>query len=227
MLVGVYSDLHSNWPALNQMIECAGNVEKWICLGDSVGLFPGVNEVIDWQRFEKPYFVQGDHEEALLNPTLKFTSFTANHSIDLQRKQISPINRTYLLNTTEHLSLNLENCSIFLTHFLSQEARIDANKYLFNLKSLDLLYGLYDVVFFGHTHFPLAIKGKTTQYYNPGSAGFPVTKDGKASFLIFDTKTQKGEHVFFNIKPSWLINSIKKNSYHKRLEEYIKNKFVW
>ena len=227
MLVGVFSDLHSNGQALNQMIECAGNVQKWICLGDSVGLFSDVNDVLNWQRSENPYFVQGDHEEALLNPTLNFDSFTANHSIDLQRKQLSLVNQEYLINAPNSLSLTFDNCSVFLSHFITQQARIDTNKYHFNLKDLDPLYAQYDVVFFGHTHLPMAIKSKYTRFYNPGSAGFPVTKDGKASFLIFDTETQKAEHIFFTIKPNPLLESIKANNYHHRLIQYINNNFVW
>jgi predicted phosphodiesterase len=44
-----------------------------------------------------------------------------------------------------------------------------------------------DVLFFGHTHFPLDIIGRTgRRYVNPGAVG--AQNNGLASFVIMDTK---------------------------------------
>ncbi len=46
----------------------------------------------------------------------------------------------------------------------------------------------YDVVFYGHTHTPWKKKIKKTTILNPGEISGQF---GRASFAIFDTKTQK------------------------------------
>ena len=46
----IFSDLHSNIEALTTVVENEENVDQWICLGDFVGLFPGVNETINLMR---------------------------------------------------------------------------------------------------------------------------------------------------------------------------------
>jgi predicted phosphodiesterase len=46
MRVLVFSDIHSNLTALEAVLDAAGNVDAYWCLGDIVGYGPDPNECI-------------------------------------------------------------------------------------------------------------------------------------------------------------------------------------
>jgi len=229
MRVGVISDLHSNIYALKALTNRAENIDVWICLGDFVGLFPNVNEVVDYIRLNSMISVKGDHEFYLLNDEKMEYSFTGNQSIEFQRKTITRNNLKFIQNLNETISIEIDGLKFFCTHFLSQDHnnRNRTGKYTIDLKVLDKKYDNYDVVLWGHSHLPAAVCGKKTIYLNPGSAGFPIDVIKKPSFLIYDTSTKTFQFEHFTFEIENLLRDIQAFGYNQKLYNYLKSGFVW
>ena len=227
MILGIYSDLHSNYPALQSMEGIAGEVDEWVALGDSVGLFPDVNGVLDWQRRNQTHYVLGDHEEALIYGRDLEGSQSATESIKNQSRVLSIENREMLQNLKLAEDISSGGLKIRLTHFLSPESRQQDTKYSLDVSALEQIYEGYDFVLFGHTHLRTVIYGKKTIFINPGSAGFPVDVGHQCSMVTLDTVSRLFHFTLFNYDSGALVKSLEKHNYNPRFTQYINNGHSW
>ncbi len=227
MIIGIYSDLHSNLAALHSMVSTFGGIDLWLCLGDSVGIFPDVNEVITWQRNEAVIAVAGDHEKHLLRGESIANSYTGTQAIKLQRQSITPDNFNYLAGLSDSLDLTVGGLKIHISHYVSNEQKDVHHKYFLDQTQIDKLYGEYDFKFFGHTHLPTTIFTKETIAINPGSAGFPIDITRHPSAMRLDTKTRKFDLIRFNFDKILIVRNIVKNGYNPKLIEYLNNGNRW
>lgn len=227
MILGLYADLHANLPALQGMQAALGRVDRWVALGDSVGLFPQVNEVLDWQRANDVAYVRGDHEEALVKGGGIPGSFTGTESIRSQARAISPENLATLADLPEARDLEADGVRIRATHFLTPEARGAEGKYAMDLPLLERLYRGYDFVFFGHTHLPAVLYGRDTVFINPGSAGFPVDVERRCSAVVFDASSRRFDFVRFDYDTNALTGAVEGAGYNPKLAAYVRNNHRW
>jgi predicted phosphodiesterase len=227
MIIGIYADLHANMPALDAMQVAAGHVDQWLALGDSVGLYPQVNEVLDWQRQHNVMYVQGDHEAALLKGGGLSGSFTGTESIKKQAQVISTKNMNILSRLPSVCNLESDGMRICATHFLSSESHIAGSKYAIELLALEKEYAGYDFVFFGHTHLPAVLYGHSTIFINPGSAGFPVDVERRCSMVVLDTERRCFDFIRFDYDTNKLIRVVKDSGYNQKLVAYINNGHRW
>ena len=227
MILGIYSDLHANLPALHSMQAMAGAIDQWVALGDSVGLYPYVNEVLDWQRLNKVLYISGDHEDALLDRGDPLESFTGTESIRNQAKIITTDNLNTLSKLSKNCSIELDNLKIYFTHYLNNDTHISAKKYAIDLAQLEKQYRGFDFVFFGHTHLPSIIYGRNTIFINPGSAGFPIDIERRCSMISLDTCTGLFELVRYDYDGDELVNAIEASGYNQKLVSFIRNDHSW
>jgi predicted phosphodiesterase len=227
MILGIYADLHSNLPALRSMEMAIGGVDRWVSLGDSIGLFPAVNEVLDWQRDRDAVYVRGDHEEALSGSGAISGSFSGSQSIRSQQLSISAANRSIVTGLPETAELEADGHRLLFSHFLTAEARTPEWKYRFDIESLDSRYAAYDFVFYGHTHLPATNHGRNTVFLNPGSAGFPVDADRRCSALLFDTATCSHSLMRFDYDRDELVEQIESAGYNASLSAFVRNDHRW
>ncbi|MCL2589436.1 MAG: metallophosphatase family protein [Betaproteobacteria bacterium] len=227
MILGVYADLHANLPALHAMQVAAGSVDQWVALGDSVGLYPQVNEVLNWQRLNNVLYVRGDHEEALMEGGGLAGSFTGTESLSKQAKVISKDNLGMLSAISDTCNFESNGIRMCVTHFLTPESRKTESKYSIDLSLLEKRYQKYDYVFFGHTHLPTILYGRNTVFINPGSAGFPVDVERRCSMVVFDTCNRRFELIRFDYDISTLIETIEMAGYNKKLIAYVRNEHRW
>lgn len=227
MILGIYSDLHANLPALDAMQAAAGPVDRWIALGDSVGLYPQVNEVLEWQRQNSVLYVRGDHEEALVEGGGLPGSFTGTESIKNQAKVITGDNLGLLSRLPNTCDIESDGLKICVTHFLNPESHKDGSKYAIDLSLLENHYEGYDFVFFGHTHLPAVLYGRNTIFINPGSAGFPVDVERRCSMIVFNALNRRFDFVRFDYDSNALIETIEKAGYNQKLVTYIRNGHRW
>jgi predicted phosphodiesterase len=227
MILGIYSDLHCNKPALDSMLSVAGNIDQWISLGDSVGLYPQINEILDWQYKNNVIYVRGDHEVALLKNKKILGSFTGTDSIKKNAKIISSKNFNYLSHLKNKIDVKYNNIKISLNHFLSSQSKTIKYKKQFDLMELEKIYSDYDFVFFGHTHLPAVIYGQNTIFINPGSAGFPIDVERRCSIVVFNTKTRIFNFIRYDYDTNKLIKIIKNFNYNPKLINYILNGHRW
>jgi len=227
MILGIYSDLHANMPALDAMQVAAGHIDQWVALGDSVGLYPQVNEVLDWQRKHSVVYVRGDHEVALFGGGGLSGSFTGTESIKKQAQIISTENLNILSGLPSSCNLESNGLKICATHFLSSDSHITESKYVIDLSLLEKKYEGYDFVFFGHTHLPAVLYGRNTIFINPGSAGFPVDVTRRCSMVTLDTERRCFDFVRFDYDADKLIKVIEDSGYNQKLIAYIRNEHRW
>lgn len=223
MKIGVISDIHSNIFALKEIFRRETHVNQWICLGDFVGIFPNVNEVIDLLKEKKAILIRGNHEENLMNGNVIAASYSANESIQHQRKTIHPKNIEFIKNLSSHGNITIDGIRCFYTHALIQTK----NKFSIDFSAIEKKYQDFDIVLYGNTHYPLICYLKKIIVVNPGSAGFPIDKIRKASYVIIDTKDYTIQIKRFNFNKKLLIKNIIKNKYNNKLITYLQNDFIW
>jgi len=225
MIVGLYADLHSNFPAMEAMFAAvSGRVDRWLCAGDSVGLFPQVNEVLDLQRQQNVTAIRGDHEKFLLSGASMEYSYTGNQALIVQREQISKENREYISSLNDAESLEIDGLYIYLTHGLNKD---DEGKYIIKQNELDARYSGFDFVLFGHTHLVTVLYGRSVIGLNPGSAGFPIDAGRRPSILLLDTHRRTFEFVRFDMDTSVLSAKVREAGYNPKLIDYLDNHFQW
>ena len=227
MKIGVFSDVHSNIHALRALFQAEPDVEKWICLGDAVGLFPSVNEVVEALKREDCIVIRGDHEEYLLCSDPMPHSFSGNEAILRQRRTITPENRAFLGCLPAQLHCTIDGRSFYLRHAWCDPADRGERRHAFDFDALDRDYRDFDAVLWGHTHLPLIVYGKRTLGCNPGSAGFPIDTIRKPSYAVLETASLSVQLRRFDFDRERLAQDILSSGYNPKLYEYVKNDFSW
>jgi diadenosine tetraphosphatase ApaH/serine/threonine PP2A family protein phosphatase len=206
----VFSDVHGNLEALDAVLEDAGRVDRYWCLGDLVGYGPDPNACIEKIR-ELPTLlcVAGNHDWLALGKVdlREFGPDLRRASLWTQG-QLTPENRDYLAGLPERL---VED-QFTLVH---GSPRDPIWEYVVSLPvadaSLRHFTTLYCLV--GHTHLPARFAQRregcqrleTTpgrsftlcparEIVNPGSVGQPRDKDTRASYALLDTETLTVEY---------------------------------
>lgn len=229
MIVGIFSDVHSNNYALNELLSREQNVNFWICAGDIVGLFPNVNETLNLIREHNILSVFGDHEYYLLNNGTMAHSFSGNDSIIKQRLAITKVNLNFVSQLNKKETCILEQKLFCVTHTLlySNPDFSDSEKYSFDWPKIEKEYEKYDIVISGHNHLPLIYYGRQTIFINPGSIGFPIGKWALPSYCILDTSDFSCTIKYLKIDFSNMKEDIKMHNYNKGYISYLTNNFIW
>jgi putative phosphoesterase len=179
MTLGLISDIHGNLPALMSVLDELDRmgVNEIVCLGDTSGYFPMVNECIIELKRRGIKSVMGNHDWYLASgQCLRSSVVTA--CIDYQKSIISTEN----LNWLRSLPLEIRQDGLRLVHGGWSDP-ID--------EYLEPRIGYFQHLegnFFasGHSHIPLIFKDGEKTWCNPGSVGQPRDGNPKASFATFD-----------------------------------------
>lgn len=190
------SDIHGNILALEAVIKDIQNrgipSEHIYCLGDLVGYGPNPNEVVDFIRNNQINTVMGNYDEAVgfylpscgckLNS--KKDKDWMHNSLDTSLRITTEENKAFLRELEEKIILEINGHSVLLVHGSPSsiveyvyEDSVETQQYI--VDELD-----YDVVVFGHTHFPYVKKVEDVTFVNTGSVGRPKDKDNRASYII-------------------------------------------
>jgi len=221
MKLGAFSDLHSNIYALEAMLRGGSDVEQWVSLGDCVGLFPGVNAVLECFRAHGISAVRGNHEACLLSGEALAHSFTGNEALERQRAALSPANLDYLRGLPHALTLELGGRRIRALHALSGERDDRSAKYTFDLAAIDTAFAGFDIVLFGDTHLPALCHCRDLLLVNPGSAGFPIDVTRRTSYAVVDTSELTCELRRFDYDKQALLADIQRSGYNPALYRFV------
>lgn len=206
------SDVHANLPALDAVLEHAGEYDRVWCLGDIVGYGPDPNACID-RIADLPGLicVKGNHDAAILGEIdLKTFNEEARTSIYWLESQLGPSQRQWLANLPERLVID----GVTLAHGSPRnpvwEYILDLSTARANMKHFDT-----QVCLVGHTHVagifqmpgenslvprhffmvenePMTLEKKCI--VNPGSVGQPRDRDPRAAYMVYD---DEGKHWTF------------------------------
>ena len=217
MRILVISDIHSNQPALEAVIQDAGNVDAVWCLGDIVGYGPFPNECIDRLR-NLPDLVglMGNHDAGVTD-RLDLIAFNqdASQAIEWTRSLITRENLDFL-NSLEQQKVVGE---VTLNH---GSPRNPIWEYLLEFNTIKDNFSYYSTpfCFVGHTHIPVLyhmdengtvewkvppinerIEMPARCFINPGSVGQPRNHDIRAAYALFypEEKLWEARRVDYDI----------------------------
>jgi putative phosphoesterase len=185
MKIAVLADIHANLPALESVLDEAGDMPKFCC-GDLVGYNPFPNEVIDRVIEKNIVSILGNHDHAVFSEDTSWFNPTAKKAIEWTKEELTPEN----LNFLKQLPMAYDN-EIYMSHGSPKEALDeyvyeDDPEYVF----LDFFnYTKNDIIVLGHTHVPFVKRVDEKLIFNPGSVGQPRDLDCRASFAVLDTET--------------------------------------
>ncbi|MES2060568.1 MAG: metallophosphoesterase family protein [Bacteroidota bacterium] len=203
MKIALFSDIHSNLPALEAFFV---DVEKQkpdavYCLGDLVGYNIWPNEVIDEIRKRNTPCITGnydfgigrhsddcgcayktDEEKALGKVSIAYTNEVVK---DEQRAYL----RTLPAHIRLEFQLNNDKLNVLFVHGSPRKV----NEYLFEDRDEKSMLRIMetadaDVMCFGHTHQPYhRVLADNSQFYhaiNIGSVGKPKDKDPRGGYVL-------------------------------------------
>lgn len=210
MKVGILSDIHGNYPALQRILEFLNKkVDELWCLGDVVGYGPFPEECVE-SSSSFSLLIGGNHDFGVAGKVdLSDFSYEAAIACAWTRKVISLKARDFLSSLESSASPRED---ILLVH---GSPRDPIWEYIFAdfIAQENFLFLKEDrpevkVVFCGHTHVPfifeleeesdslnfinflegekILLRKNSLYLINSGSVGQPRDRDKRASFLIFD-----------------------------------------
>jgi putative phosphoesterase len=203
--IAFISDIHGNLPALEAVladIHCR-SVEKIICLGDLVGYYSQVNEVIDIIRNMQIKSIMGNHDYALLyNNGIISRSKTCTTMLQAQRQYITSENFDFLKAMPNSLEIEFFDKMFLCVHggindYVDEYIDVQNEEVLLNYFAP--LKNQYDYFISGHTHIPLVKNINNLVFCNSGSVGQPRDGNWRASYLLIDEKEITLERVAYNV----------------------------
>jgi len=212
MLLRIISDIHSNYQALDSVLNDppGRKADRTICLGDVVGYGADPSKCIERVRRECDIVVSGNHDAGAAG-RVSLDRYNWEGAMAI-RWTISVLSR----EEVEWLYL-LPYYSEYRNFFLCHSYPADPESWTYVLRrnhalaSIKAREGYISLI--GHTHLPgcWMEDGNYTEetsgdfsrirLVNVGSVGQPRDKDPRAAYLIIDTETGTWEHrrVEYNI----------------------------
>lgn len=198
MKIGLLSDIHANAHALRAVLKSAKEkkVEKLLCCGDYVGYYYEPDIVMnllnnwDWDG------VSGNHETMLsdwLNDKNRNKiSRKYGSGISIAAKKLTQEVASGLFKMPEKCLLEIDGYKVALCH----GSPWDGDKYIYPDANKNIVKKLFeyspdfDVLVYGHTHYPVIWGANEKIIINPGSVGQPRDRKPGASWALWETKTQ-------------------------------------
>ena len=197
MKIVVFSDIHGNKPALDNVLNDikAQTPDQVFCLGDLVGYGPRPNEVIETIREAAIPTIMGNYDEGVgfekgdcgCVYTTDEEKLNGAKSIEWTTNTVTPENKEFLRNLHNKIEFTAENYKILLVH--GSPRRI--NEYLYEdrperslarmLETVDA-----DVMLCGHTHKPYHRVVNGVHLINDGSVGKPKDGDNRACYVLLE-----------------------------------------
>ncbi len=179
MTLGLISDIHGNFSALTSVLRQLDDlgVKEIVCLGDTAGYFPMVNECINELRRREIKSVMGNHDWYLASgQCLRSSVVTA--CISHQKAIIEPENLSWLRSLPIEITLQgvrmvhggwSDPIDEYLSPKIGYFNELDGNFFAS-----------------GHSHVPQIFHDIEKVWCNPGSVGQPRDNNPHASFAVFN-----------------------------------------
>lgn len=197
MKIAILSDIHGNIYALKAVVKQMrlNKIDLVFFLGDQLGYYYDVeevyNEIDQWDH----HIIAGNHERIFLeylernnsfNTTIdaKYGDCFSHYKSAFNSKLISRIK-----NLADEKAVEVDGFKFLLCH----GSPLDKDQYIYpdaKKSILDMCLKAtteFDVVFIGHTHYPMVYSNGTNTLINVGSVGQSRTVGGIANWGVFNT----------------------------------------
>ena len=208
MRLGIFSDVHGNLEALHAVIEAykSENIDRYICLGDTVGYGASPQECCELVRPMAAVCVLGNHDAAVAG-RMDYSYYydAARHALDVHAAALDARNMEWL----KGLPYEAREGPLAFCH--GSPVCLEEFEYIFSLdqaaKCLPVFEELAEVTFIGHSHLCKAfaltrdevhevvatkfeVRRGMRYIISVGSVGQPRDCDPRSSYAIFDTSTR-------------------------------------
>lgn len=223
MKIGVLSDAHGNLIGLEKCLNffASEKTDRIYFLGDFVGYFPQVNEVIEKLIESNARCVVGNHDVMITDSAIVDPKKAEIYNLDLTRELLLVKNRNYLSSLPLFLEEKLDKLRVLFVHG-SPANHLEG--YLYPDTSLEDFRDLkFDYIFSGHTHRPFIRKLGNKVFVNVGSCGISRDNSEWYSCCLLDTKS--GEVDIYRIKAD--VEELKlnyKNKVHPDIIKYFESR---
>lgn len=210
MRYGIFSDIHSNLEAFEQVLKTfqLESIDKYLCIGDVVGYATNPKECIEKVKMLTMVTVAGNHDWASVDLfSVNYFNPVAREAIFWTKRNLDDQDRYFLSS----LKLVYKNEDLTLVHGTLNEPQ-DFN-YMTNSYTAFETFRLLetDICFIGHTHVSgvfvqdkdghidykevnyIDIKPEFKYIINVGSAGQPRDGNPKACYCIYDTDKKEAQ----------------------------------
>lgn len=219
MRTAILTDIHANLSALTEVLRLCGElgVDRYVCLGDTVGYGAEPNECCDLIRDRASFALLGNHDAAVAGRmNYDYYYEAAREALDWTRARLSPDNLAWLTS----LPYTVREGPIEYCHGSPLEP--EQYEYIFLLEQAEelvpVLADLAEATFIGHSHLPRAyalsvdgadsvladtveLKPGAKYIVSIGSVGQPRDGDPRACFGVFDdeARTLTYQRVHYDI----------------------------
>src|SRR6185295_6382019 len=208
MRIGIFSDIHANIEALTAVLDAykSERIDKFICLGDTVGYGASPNECCDLVRKYAAFCILGNHDAAVAG-RMDYSYYydAARQALDYHASVLTPENMAWLK------SLPYERREGHICFCHGSPINLEEFEYIFSTEQaarcLPFWDQLADVTFVGHSHlckaFALSrhevhevvaqkfeIRPGYRYVISVGSVGQPRDYDNRASYCIYDDQSR-------------------------------------
>ena len=205
MRIALISDVHANLHALDALADVLDAVDRIFCLGDLIGYYCQVNEVIDRLRKWNACCLMGNHDYYLLNGCPSAAAPAVRFGIAHAERTVTAANRSWLATLPLIWSGWVDNKSFLLAHGSPWRP---LNDYLYadsqQLARLDAFD--CDIVAFGQTHRAFQRLNSKPRLLNPGSVGQSRDRIAQACAQLVDTHDLSVETVQRPYNPTPVID---------------------
>src|SRR5262249_16073571 len=153
MRIGIFSDVHANLEAITAVLRAfeSERIDKYVCLGDTVGYGASPNETCDLVRKTAAFTILGNHDAAVAGRMdHSYYYDAARKALDLHAAMLSPDNVEWLRS----LPYEMHQENLGFCH--GSPINLEEFEYIFATEQaarcLDIWDQLGDVTFIGHSH---------------------------------------------------------------------------
>jgi diadenosine tetraphosphatase ApaH/serine/threonine PP2A family protein phosphatase len=219
MRFGIFSDVHANIEALTAVLSSfeSERIDKYVCIGDTVGYGASPNECCDIIRKLAAYTILGNHDAAVAG-RMDYSYYydAARQALDYHASILSGENMEWL----KGLPYEVRDEEVTFCH--GSPINLEEFEYIFSTEQaarcLDIWDQLATVTFIGHSHLCKSFALTKDEVYevvapkftirpdhryiiSVGSVGQPRDYDNRASYTIYDSaeKTFEFKRVAYDI----------------------------
>jgi diadenosine tetraphosphatase ApaH/serine/threonine PP2A family protein phosphatase len=220
MRIGIFSDTHANLEALRAVVKAyeKEKIDKYICLGDTVGYGGSPNECCDIIRELVAFTILGNHDAAVAG-RMDYSYYydAARQALDFHAEHLTKQNMEWL----RALPYSRRETELYYCH--GSPVNLEEFEYIFSPEQASLCLPIWeqlgDVTFIGHSHLCKAFALTRSEVFevvapkftirpghryivSVGSVGQPRDYDNRASYTIYDTdeRTFEFKRVAYDIE---------------------------
>lgn len=207
MRIAVFSDIHSNYEALDAVINDINknNYDKVYFLGDVLSKGPNPKECLELVMNNNINMILGNHELYFLRGVdidENISEIEKEHQSWI-RSNLDDTHRNYLLNCNLGINEEFEGVKVSFKHFFQKDSNLDYPFYSIDILSTSEINDIIekeesDLIFIGHEHRVFEINHNNKKVFDVGSSG--CTADNKTHYFIVNINDGK-----YNIEKKELL----------------------